>query len=225
MPAFCTAAWRAARRSSAMCWRCANSAVSAALPGSSGLIASARWVTGSRATNVNSATRLASSPYSACMQLRMKLRSECSVAERCLEHLPEQICDCVRLMQQALPAHSSCTPLLWYCAANIFLEQLVKERTTNLWPMLARACLSSIWMSSELLPVHTTRPLTSMSLSMLSWCRRRMASTDAVTSNGGRVFGNPSSLHAYKQGDWNVIKCSTPQPSVKRSALRRSERC
>ena len=62
--------------------------------------------------------------------------------------------------------------------------------------MLARACLSSIWMSSELLPVQTTRPLTSMSLSMLSWCRRRMASTDAVTSNGGRVFGNPSSLRA-----------------------------
>ena len=41
-----------------------------------------------------------------------------------------------------------------------------------------------------------TRPSTIMSLSMLSGCRMRMASTEAVTSIGGRVLGSPSSLRS-----------------------------
>ena len=60
-----------------------------------------------------------------------------------------------------------------------------------------------------------TRPSTIMSLSMLSGCRMWMASTEAVTSIGGRVSDRPSSLHApshescYKSMFHGVQNCYT----------------
>ena len=60
------AAFRAARRSSAMRCRSANNAVSAPVLGRSWFTATALWLSGSRATNVNSATSDASSPYCFC---------------------------------------------------------------------------------------------------------------------------------------------------------------
>lgn len=58
----------------------------------------------------------------------------------------------------------------------------------------SRTCRSSMRMSIEEEPVQTTSPDMVMSVATRSRFLRSIASTEAVTSSGGRVSVRPSSL-------------------------------
>lgn len=137
------AALRAARRSSATRCRSANSALSASLLGRSGLIATAFWLSGSRATNVKSATSDASSPYCFCTGRRHQNHGATRPGSRILgryfaTNAGGHRCQAERSARgQGRHGNSM--------RVGLPLQQAAGCRT----------CFSSIWMSSALFPVHT----------------------------------------------------------------------